>query len=200
MASPWGNGGGEGRGGRGGGGSGGLGDGGRGATVKVAERERAERGLNRWERREEEKTGSAEPGSRSRGRGEGEGAGPEARRPPGQSAAGSGARLPGFSRVFRSGRQICWSRWGRTGWGSRSKGIDPRRSPSHSASRHSAPPRRAAVARAGSVGSGRGVPFPLLGPGALDASVFVPKDPGNLISRPLAPTRPSRCKIRPSSC
>ena len=163
-------------------------------------REQTPRGLNRWERREEEKTGSAEPGSRSRGRGEGEGAGPEARRPPGQSAAGSGARLPGFSRVFRSGRQICWSRWGRTGWGSRSKGIDPRRSPSHSASRHSAPPRRAAVARAGSVGSGRGVPFPLLGPGALDASVFVPKDPGNLISRPLAPTRPSRCKIRPSSC
>lgn len=88
LASPWGNGGGEGRGGRGGGGSGGRGDEGRGARVKEAERGRAERGLNRWERRDEEKTGSAEPGSRSRGRGAGEGAGPEARRPPEQSAAG----------------------------------------------------------------------------------------------------------------
>ena len=89
LASPWGDGGGEGRGGRGGGVSGVRGDGGRGARVKVAERERAEWGLNGWEGREEEKTGFAEPGSRSRSRGEGEGAGPETRRPPEQSAAGS---------------------------------------------------------------------------------------------------------------
>lgn len=160
SASPRGDGGGE---SRGGGRSGGRGDGGRGARVKMAGRERAERGLRRWEgeRSGENRVRGAreqEPGSPRGGRG---GAGnPEAaaaaRTKRRRLSARSRAPFPGSSRVFRSGRQICWSRWGRAGCGSRSKGTDPRRSVQ--ASRHSAPPRRAAVARAGEVGSGRGAP------------------------------------------